>query len=263
MSTKLSYYRYYCPSPSERLPCPVGYFCPVGVSKRIACPFNSATCASTRASNPNKPALFILLFLVVFGIFFIYRWCSISPHIIYLYVCLYSGLIRSLVKRIFSSKESPAMVIVLETFNPLAQSIEDDFESNQTVDLPASFRDSYYSPIHNSSSTCSSSSSSDFVVPQRLFHAEEGMDITSPSFSFEMVSQPLTISFKGLNLLLKKNRQKLLTNVSGVVKHHEITALMGPSGAGKLILLLFVHLSMRMDPYHECGIVYSQVRQLF
>lgn len=87
MSNKLSYYRYYCPSPSERLPCPVGYFCPVGVSKRIACPFNSATCASTRASNPNKPALFMLLFLLVFGIFFIYRWGLYLPHITYLFVC--------------------------------------------------------------------------------------------------------------------------------------------------------------------------------
>ena len=86
------------------------------------------------------------------------------------------------------------------------------------------------------------------------------MDIISPSFSFEMVSEPLTISFKGLNLLLKKNRQKILTNISGVVKHHEITALMGPSGAGKLILLLFCR---PMDPYPECGIVHFQVRQLF
>jgi len=56
-----------------------------------------------------------------------------------------------------------------------------------------------------------------------------------PSFNFESVSDPLTISFKGLNLFLKSNHQKLLTNVSGVVKHHKITALMGPSGAGTVI----------------------------
>ena len=55
------------------------------------------------------------------------------------------------------------------------------------------------------------------------------------SFKFENVAEPLTISFKGLKLFLKANQQMLLTNVSGVVKHHKVTALMGPSGAGRPI----------------------------
>ena len=89
------------------------------------------------------------------------------------------------------------------------------------------------------------SSSSSLVSPVPIFTAEtnttkptlnpaeetEDMDSGEP-FKFENISEPLTISFKGLNLFLKTNQQKLLTNISGVVKHHEITALMGPSGAG-------------------------------
>ena len=67
-----------------------------------------------------------------------------------------------------------------------------------------------------------------------LFQVEEEKKDANEStgFKFENVSEPLTISFKGLNLFLKANHQKLLTNVSGVVKHSKITALMGPSGAG-------------------------------
>ena len=90
------------------------------------------------------------------------------------------------------------------------------------------------------------SSSSSLVSPVPIFTAEtnttkptlnpaeetEDMDSGCEPFKFENISEPLTISFKGLNLFLKTNQQKLLTNISGVVKHHEITALMGPSGAG-------------------------------
>ena len=131
------------------------------------------------------------------------------------------SFISLLVRRIIvSSKE------VLETFNPMAHHrIEEGFEN-----LPSSFQGSYCAPIHSSNST--NSNSSDLEVDDDV--GQGGIDNT---FSFEVVPEPLTISFKGLNLLLKKNCKKLLTNISCVVNHHEITALMGPSGAGELIYI--------------------------
>ena len=51
-------------------------------------------------------------------------------------------------------------------------------------------------------------------------------------FKFTEVSDPLSISFRGLSLVLKSSRKKIITDVSGIIEHHKLTALMGPSGAG-------------------------------
>jgi ABC-type multidrug transport system fused ATPase/permease subunit len=136
------------------------------------------------------------------------------------------------------------------TTHTVVQEIVEDLESNQVADfqpsstrsyVPISSSSSSYAPIPRSArsdvliSNSSSNPRTDKETPT-LFQAEESKttDI-SPAFKFENVSEPLTISFKGLKLFLKANHQTLLTNVSGVVKHHKVTALMGPSGAGKNI----------------------------
>ena len=51
-------------------------------------------------------------------------------------------------------------------------------------------------------------------------------------FQFTEFVHPLSISFKGLSLFLKSNQHTVLSNVSGSMEHSQITAVMGPSGAG-------------------------------
>ena len=58
------------------------------------------------------------------------------------------------------------------------------------------------------------------------------MEEEEEEFKFTEVSDPLSISFRGLSLVLKSSRKKIITNVSGIIEHHKLTALMGPSGAG-------------------------------
>ena len=133
----------------------------------------------------------------------------------------------------------------------IVQEIVEDLESNQVADfhpssirpyVPISSSNNSYTPVPRSAksdvpiSNSSPSLRADKETPT-LFQAEEESKTTdiSPSFKFENVSEPLTISFKGLKLFLKANHQTLLTNVSGVVNHHKVTALMGPSGAGRNI----------------------------
>lgn len=108
--------------------------------------------------------------------------------------------------------------------NDLVEDLVQDLESNK----PDDFQSSSSSPVSPIPIFNAEKNTSPTLNP-----VEESKDVDSDTpFKFENVSEPLTISFKGLNLFLKTNQQKLLTNISGIVKHHEITALMGPSGAG-------------------------------
>jgi ABC-type multidrug transport system ATPase subunit len=56
-------------------------------------------------------------------------------------------------------------------------------------------------------------------------------------FEFNQISKPVTISFDSLNLTLATKKQRVLTNIFGTFRPYEITALLGPSGAGKTSLL--------------------------
>mmetsp|Transcript_13051 Transcript_13051/g.17791 ORF Transcript_13051/g.17791 Transcript_13051/m.17791 type:complete len:779 (+) Transcript_13051:50-2386(+) len=62
-------------------------------------------------------------------------------------------------------------------------------------------------------------------------------ETSNNTFQFSEVTEPISISFRGLNLTLKSNQKTILHNVSGAVVHHRLTAVMGPSGAGKTTLL--------------------------
>lgn len=68
-------------------------------------------------------------------------------------------------------------------------------------------------------------------------HSNNDENSNNNSFHFSTVTEPISISFRGLNLTLKSNQKKILHNVSGAVVHHRLTAVMGPSGAGKTTLL--------------------------
>jgi ABC-type multidrug transport system fused ATPase/permease subunit len=57
------------------------------------------------------------------------------------------------------------------------------------------------------------------------------------SFAFQVVTEPLCISFDSLNLNLKKNGAPILQEIFGTIKPFSVTALMGASGAGKTTLL--------------------------
>ena len=70
--------RYYCPRPVDKIPCDVGYYCPVGVAAQIACPFGALTCPMKSLSNPSVGILCLLLTTVIFSAFFIYRYVSRS-----------------------------------------------------------------------------------------------------------------------------------------------------------------------------------------
>jgi hypothetical protein len=115
---------------------------------------------------------------------------------------------------------------MLPKISDLVEDLVHDLESNQLDDDLQSSSSSLVSPVPIFTAETN-------TTKPTLNPAEETEDMDSGEpFKFENISEPLTISFKGLNLFLKTNQQKLLTNISGVVKHHEITALMGPSGAG-------------------------------
>ena len=55
-------------------------------------------------------------------------------------------------------------------------------------------------------------------------------------FKFQDIANPLRISFENLNLKLKVNNATVLEGLFGVIRPYNVTALMGPSGAGVDIL---------------------------
>lgn len=304
--------------------CPAGYFCPIGVSQRIACPFRSATCPSAGMATPSKQATLLLLFLTVSGVFAICRsvrvattcyampsqsdpghGCRMLPHpdsspFIHTYK-LTCACIRSLVRRgIESADGRPAAAMRRRCVSPprldlaLALDSPTDIESHQILGL-ASPSCGYSSPSCDTAPAASSAGavegpsrrppvtlplpwpwlwpwawssgdSQESTVPSSS--SDPGADPSSPpalvqeqgeeqgqgqgqgqeqgggeqggiaaasaaaAFQFEAVCEPMSISFKGLQLSLKSSRQKILSNISGAVRHHEMTALLGPSGAG-------------------------------
>jgi ABC-type multidrug transport system ATPase subunit len=56
-------------------------------------------------------------------------------------------------------------------------------------------------------------------------------------FRFNTVVDPIDVDFNGLNLTLKSTGKKVLRNLCGSLKAGHITAIIGPSGAGKTSLL--------------------------
>lgn len=63
--------------------------------------------------------------------------------------------------------------------------------------------------------------------------ASNYQNAASGLFAFNDIKCPLHVSFNELNLYLKKNNLAVLQNIFGVIKPFNITALMGPSGAGQ------------------------------
>ena len=51
-------------------------------------------------------------------------------------------------------------------------------------------------------------------------------------FRIRPVPVPLTVSFTDMSLVLKKGGKRVLTEIFGRIRSFNITALMGPSGAG-------------------------------
>jgi ABC-type sugar transport system ATPase subunit len=91
--------------------------------------------------------------------------------------------------------------------------------------------------------------------------ADDEDEVSRPSFasqpahksadseSFRPISVPLTVQFIDLSLILKSNGNPVLQDIFGTVKSSEVTALMGPSGAGKTSLL---HLLRGQATYASC-----------
>ncbi len=66
-----------------------------------------------------------------------------------------------------------------------------------------------------------------------LIKQEKARREEESGFKLMPVTTPLTVSFTGLNLVLKKDNKKVLSDVFGTIRSFNITALMGPSGAGE------------------------------
>ncbi|KAJ7289930.1 hypothetical protein O6H91_03G005400 [Diphasiastrum complanatum] len=69
------------------------------------------------------------------------------------------------------------------------------------------------------------------VVQSFELDQKGAMDVDGPT------RPPIDLTFKNLTMFLKKSKKKILTNVTGRLSPGNITAIMGPSGAGKTTFL--------------------------
>ena len=64
---------HYCPTRFDMIPCAPGYFCRLGFSEPLACPFARLSCPFAAMENPKRPVVFFLLVLCCSFVLCIYR----------------------------------------------------------------------------------------------------------------------------------------------------------------------------------------------
>jgi hypothetical protein len=210
---------YYCPTPTQMLPCTEGHFCPQGLPTQLNCttlgtycPPNSSvpiTCPKGNyCPNPGK------MLVCPEGAYC--KEFSASPHeCLALFHCP-AGSVgpNATVPTVFAI--AIIVTMLLGAFF-LFRKISVDFEKVESEKLKAIV--------------------SDMNNINMIIRSILGTSPHSTTFrGFKERSNKVTLGFANLSLTIGKDR-KVLEDVTGEFKHSKITAIMGPSGSGKSTFL--------------------------
>ena len=264
---------YYCPSQFEKYKCPKGSYCNIGFSSPMTCAWGKANCPDEMMSSSDSDVSLVLFILFLFVLLFGFK-LLILRHIksklakyerithdahasaleqeqqLVLAIQFKKLINRKQGQRIFNGElfanfeNSEALFDKIDSdksgfieSNELNEALRGegnyitDSEVKEMVTLFDTSKDGKLSR-QEFNELRSHIFSQDIETEEKKLNAiHDNSDET-----FRKISEPLNVSFTQLNLFLG-NGDPVLQNVAGSVKAFNVTALMGPSGAGKTSLL--------------------------
>lgn len=198
---------YYCPSTTEIYACPSGDYCKVGSVEPVSCPW--LTTCSEKTSNPLNAVPLVLLILLVVVAWILHSQIS---------KCRAAELLEHSVKLEREEK------IMKQGSMTRKQFTEAGGTSQEFDDLDA-----------NSDGIVSNSelrASHEAALSAEVGHkSDHGTSNTKKAHK-----QTFDFKFDGLGLTLN-NGITIMKGVTGSIRHGRVTAVMGPSGAGKTTFL--------------------------
>lgn len=264
---------FFCPSQFEKIVCPAGSYCNIGFSSPVRCSWALANCPNEMTSAPNTGvslALYVFfLAIILFGFHKLILRHIKSKEAKYRSITSTVDTIDSL------TLEREQRQVLAINFKKIASSItwlkngtgiddlfdEIDKDKSGTIETKelsdALYAEGVYVENHQIKSLLKLfDSDNDGVLSkeefkgliqkifedandvgdEKLLLKNETMSFRKRQESFNNIRVPLNVSFTDLNLNLG-NGDPVLQNVAGTVKAFNVTALMGPSGAGKTSLL--------------------------
>lgn len=217
LSAQLCPAGFYCPTPSEKLICPKRHYCELGTVVPTPCAILSICPAGTK----NNSANFILaLVFVVVIVILVVTWRVLET--------------RTTRRRAEHSRKMQDAEKLLQR-TKLQQQSSSDSGSDQSVLSPSSsmqaglINDMYDHDDDDDDDEGGRRSLLKKDSPEALA-ALINHDLHS---RMEPVPFTVDISFKELGLKIKGTEKKVLDGVTGTIHHGRVTAVMGPSGAGK------------------------------
>ncbi|KAI9337953.1 hypothetical protein BDR26DRAFT_803813 [Obelidium mucronatum] len=232
---------YYCPNYKTMLPCPQGYFCPTGTVKPFKCTIFSSC---PQGSIYQVVYLFLIILAGVDGVLLLLFWgirvkhqrmqamaSNTSRHHRY---PTEGGIWHSLIGRISSLKNSWGRLMT--SLFGIASTSRLRMLS-QTMMHPSSSR-ALHEYRRDSGTASTLLMEEDFPIPEEEISREtlrHDLTVLSKAFrdTFPLHGQVrMNFRFEGLELTLK-NGHKVLSGVTGKIEEGKMTAILGPSGAGK------------------------------
>ncbi|KAK6156348.1 hypothetical protein DH2020_010596 [Rehmannia glutinosa] len=227
----------YCPTITERIPCSSGNYCPMGSTDEKRC-FKLTTC-DPKTESQNIHAYGVMLIAALSTILLIIYNCS-------------DQILTTRERRYAKYREAAARTVKEKTqarartlTNPDEVKILDPTENDTAYDLyPSTSTVSHLSTEKEDDRN----SSEIFKYAYSQLEREKAQQQQNKNLTFSGVismatneetrKRPLIeIAFRDLTVTLKGKHKNLLRCVTGKIKPGRITAIMGPSGAGKTTFL--------------------------
>jgi len=196
---------YYCPSSTEIKICPSGDYCKAGSITSVSCPW--LTQCDEKTSNPLNAVPLTLMIILVAATWIIHSQCT---------ACRQKELL-----------EHSLELDRVEKITKQGSMTREQFAASGGTDVQFDKLDANQDGV--------------LTVDEVTFEtnhaaAVEADGTNSPSTKKKEFAQTFDFKFEGLGLTLS-NGITIMEGVNGTIKHGKVTAVMGPSGAGKTTFL--------------------------
>ena len=229
---------YYCPTPRQIMACPQGYFCPTGTFNPIKCDFVSICPQGTTTQvSLNGIVAFIILDAIILLAYFLQR--------------------RDLARKVKLADSVPPFtaplppkIVKVDSFAGASadQMIGDsasEVDESSTSGTKCIRSDDQLDLLHLRDFSVTISEQSDdhitFASQPQSSHLKDVQSVLASNFKSAMNGKDLRMHFEmeklGYTLPLSSGGKEILKGVTGHIHAGKMTAIMGPSGAGKTTFL--------------------------
>lgn len=210
----------YCPNPSQKIICPKRHFCILGSISPTPCAVLSICPEGTKNNNANF-ILALVFLVVVAGL--VVTWRVVEHRVN-----------ASRLERSRAMQQAEKMLAKAKLQQQSSGAASSDSDLNDPSNGAVSEYDSAYSDSEDDASASllgggrKAKNHGPATTASLAAQIDRDLNSRMPAVSYEV-----DIHFRDMGLMIKGTDKKVLDGVTGEVRHGRVTAVMGPSGAGK------------------------------